>query len=113
MEKQLFFYESFVRSIVDGDTIRVDIDLGFNIWSMNSSVRLAGLDAPELRGEERPEGLKSKDWLISQIPVGTRIFIQTTKDSREKYGRYLATIYLIDGTNLNDLMIASGFAKVY
>jgi len=113
MEKQQFFYEAFVRSIYDGDTIRVDIDLGFNIWSMNSPVRLAGLDAPEVRGDERVEGLKSRDWLALQIPVGTRIFIQTTKDSREKYGRYLATIYMADGTNLNEKMLAEGLAVVY
>lgn len=113
MDKRQFFYEAFVRSITDGDTIRVDIDLGFNQWTINASVRLAGLDAPEIHGIERPEGLKSKEWLKLQLPENTRIFIQTMKDSREKYGRYLATIYLVDGTNLNEKILSEGYASVY
>jgi len=73
---------------------------------------LTGINAPEIRGEERPEGLKTRDWLRSIIPPGTKILIKTEKDSQEKYGRYLATIYF-EGTNLNEEMVSLGLAKRY
>lgn len=113
IENQLFTYRAQVVSIYDGDTIRVDIDLGFSQWSRNIPVRLAGLDAPEIRGVERIEGLLSKDWLVAQIPPGTWITIKTQKDRKEKFGRYLAKIQMPDGSILNAAMIAAKFAAVY
>jgi micrococcal nuclease len=111
LEKQ-YVYSAIVRSIYDGDTIRVDIDLGFDMWIKNASLRLSGIDAPELRGEERPEGLKTRDWLREIIPPGTEVIIKTEKDSKEKFGRYLATIYF-EGHNLNEQMVELGLAQVY
>jgi micrococcal nuclease len=81
-----YLYNAVVTSIYDGDTIRVNIDLGFNFWKMNETIRLSGIDAPELRGIERPLGLKSKEWLEKKIPIGSKIIIQTEKDKQEKYG---------------------------
>lgn len=106
------------KYVYDGDTIRADIDYGFRQWGHYQPLRLTGLDAPELRGIERVDGLVSRDWLREQLPVGTKILIQTEKDrtgndSTEKYGRYLATIWLLDGTNLNEKMIAAKMAGVY
>jgi micrococcal nuclease len=107
-----FIYNAIVASIYDGDTIRVDIDLGFGIWKMNQSLRLIGIDAPEVRGVERPLGLASKEYLIKAIPVGSSIVIETQKDRTEKYGRYLATIYLGE-RNLNKELLELGFATKY
>ena len=112
MEKN-YIYHAVVASVYDGDTLRVDIDCGFNIWLHNESVRLYGLNAPELRLEERPQGLVSRDWLREQLPVGTKILIETLKDRREKYGRYLAIIHKEDGTNVNELMVSLGYAVPY
>lgn len=113
MEYHLFTYRACVVSIYDGDTIRVNIDLGFNTWIMNVPIRLAGLDAPEVRGLERAEGLLAREWLLAMIPIGSGIFIKTDKDSREKFGRYLATIHLPDGADVNQRMINEGFAIPY
>ena len=113
MQKKEYYYEAIVKSVYDGDTIRLDIDLGFNIWVRNESVRLRGIDAPEIRGEERPLGLESRDWVRSQLPVGTKILMKTEKPFREKYGRYLATVFLQDGTNLNEMIVNLGFATKY
>lgn len=107
-----YIYRATVRSIYDGDTIRADIDLGFDIWQMNVSLRLFGIDAPEVRGVERADGLKTKDWLVKRIPPGTEIVIETIKDQREKYGRYLAIIYF-DNININEQMVNEGYADPY
>lgn len=107
-----YLYNAVVASIYDGDTIRVNIDLGFNFWKMNETVRLIGIDAPELRGIERPLGLKSKEWLMSKIPPGSKIILQTEKDKQEKYGRYLGTIW-VDGVNINKQILEENFAVPY
>lgn len=49
--------------VIDGDTVVLDIDLGFDTWLRNQTIRLYGLNTPEITGEEKPEGLKSKAWL--------------------------------------------------
>lgn len=104
-----YVYDAVVRSIYDADTIRLDIDLGCNVWLHNEPIRLMGINAPEIRGAERPEGLKSKAWLEERIQPGDKIVIQTVKDRTGKYGRYLAWIY-VDGVNINDLMVSEGYA---
>ncbi len=112
MQKPNYTYRAIVSSIYDGDTIRVSLDLGFDTWIHNESIRLAGINAPEISGIERPEGIKSRDWLREKLPVGTPITVKTYRDKKEKYGRYLADIYLED-TNLNLEMITLGLAEKY
>lgn len=107
-----YTYRAIVKSIYDGDTIRVDIDCGFNVWQTNVPVRLKGINAPEVTGVERTQGLMARGWLIMQIPIGTRIVLKTEKDAQEKYGRWLGTIFLND-VNINEQMVAEGFAKPY
>lgn len=110
---KLYFYNAVVRSVYDGDTMRADIDLGFGVWMFNKSLRLYGIDTPELRGEERPEGLLAKEFVLERVPVGSEIQILTEKDSTGKYGRYLATIFYDGGKNLNEELLESGNAIPY
>lgn len=111
---RLYFYNAVVRSVYDGDTLRADIDLGFNIWMYNQNIRLFGIDAPEISGAERPAGLVSRQFVLDRIPVGSEIKILTVKDSKEKYGRYLATVFYGPGmTNLNEELLARGAARLY
>ena len=110
--KRDYVYDATVVSVYDGDTIRVDIDLGFNLWLHNEPIRFIGINAPELKGDSRTEGLKSKEWLAAKLPPGTKILLRTEKDAREKYGRYLGTVYL-NGVNLNEELINQGLAKPY
>ena len=106
-----------VLKVVDGDTIDVDIDLGFDI-SFTSRVRLAGIDAPESRTTNKMEkalGLESKKKLGDLIASAKTIVIKTEKmNSSEKYGRILGWLYL-DGAeqSVNETLIASGYAWGY
>ena len=66
MKENLYYYRAVVVSVYDGDTCTVDIDLGLNTWVRGEKLRLYRINAPELRGPERPEGLKSRDFLREQ-----------------------------------------------
>jgi len=113
-------YEYHVKSItnvVDGDTIDVDIDLGFDI-SFSSRVRLAGIDTPESRTTDKAEkvlGLEAKEYLKKKLKDAKSIIIKTEKmDSSEKYGRILGWLYVNDDTvSVNDHMINEGYAWGY
>ena len=106
-----------VTKIVDGDTIDVDIDLGFNV-SFTQRVRLAGIDTPESRTtdlKEKALGLEVKEYLKHLLENAEDIVIQTEKpDSSEKYGRILGWVYVDGNTvSLNDMMINDGYAWGY
>jgi len=114
MDENLYHYRACVTEVYDGDTCTVNIDLGLNTWFHGEKVRLYRINTPELRGEERPRGLLARDFLRGLID-GKEILLQTIKDRREKYGRYLAEIWLSDGTgcwvNINDRMVSDGHAR--
>jgi micrococcal nuclease len=113
-------YEYFVKevkNVVDGDTIDVVIDLGFDIL-FASRVRLAGIDTPESRTTDKTEkvlGLESKDYLKKYLKDAKSVVIKTEKmNSSEKYGRILGWIYVNGDTeSLNDKMINDGYAWGY
>jgi micrococcal nuclease len=106
-----------ITGVVDGDTVDVDIDLGFNV-SYSQRVRLAGIDTPESRTKDKFEktlGLEAKEYLKSKLKDATLIVIKTEKpDSSEKYGRILGWLY-VDGdtVSINDHMIEDGYAWGY
>jgi micrococcal nuclease len=106
-----------VTNVVDGDTIDVEIDLGFDI-SFSSRVRLAGIDTPESRTTDKAEkvlGLEAKEYVKSKIKDAKDVVIKTEKmDSSEKYGRILGWLFL-DGSkvSVNEQMIADGYAWGY
>jgi micrococcal nuclease len=113
-------YEYRVKSVlavVDGDTIDVDIDLGFDI-SLTKRVRLAGIDTPESRTSDKAEkvlGLEVKELLKKKLKEAKTIVIRTQMpDSTEKYGRILGWVFL-DGAELsvNEALIAGGYAWEY
>lgn len=113
-------YEYHVKNlskVVDGDTIDVDIDLGFDI-SFSSRVRLAGIDTPESRTADKAEkalGLEAKEYLKYKLKDAKSITIKTEKmDSSEKYGRILGWIF-VDGqdVSVNQQMINDGYAWGY
>ena len=113
-------YEYYVRkveNVVDGDTIDVLIDLGFDIL-FQSRVRLAGIDTPESRTKDLKEkalGLESKEYLKKHLKDAKSVVIKTEKmDSSEKYGRILGWVYINGDTeSLNDKMINDGYAWGY
>lgn len=111
------YYVKKVTKVVDGDTIDVDIDLGFDI-SFSSRVRLAGIDTPESRTKdiyEKALGLEAKAYLKHAIDSAKTVVIKTEKiNSSEKYGRILGWVYLDgDTVSINDHMINDGYAWGY
>ena len=106
-----------VTNVVDGDTIDVEIDLGFSV-SYAQRLRLAGIDTPESRTTDKAEkvlGLEAKEYLKSKVKEAKDIVVKTEKpDSSEKYGRILGWIY-VDGSNksINEQMIEDGHAWGY
>ena len=106
-----------VTNVVDGDTIDVDIDLGFDI-SYSQRVRLAGIDTPESRTSDKVEkvlGLEAKEYLKYKLKDAKLIVIKTElPDSSEKYGRILGWVYVDGNTvSVNDQMIEDGYAWGY
>lgn len=84
-------YTAIVNRIVDGDTIVVDLDLGFHITLNNRHVRLVDANAPE---KDCPAGVESKIWLTSVLLSKTCTLIVDDKNSEDKYGRVLAKVML-------------------
>jgi len=111
------YYVREVKSVVDGDTIDVVIDLGFNVL-FEQRVRLAGIDTPESRTSDKAEkalGLEAKEYLKKQLKDAKSIVIRTEKmDSSEKYGRILGWLYINgDSESINNKMIIDGYAWGY
>jgi micrococcal nuclease len=118
--ESLFTYRCKVRSVYDGDTMRVDVDLGFgHIWHGHDgkgvSLRLLGVDTPEMRSKvaEKAKAASARDFVLSLAPVGAEILVRTQKDDTDLYGRYLATITTIDGKCVNEELLKTGHAKEF
>lgn len=111
------YYVKKVDKVVDGDTIDVTIDLGFDI-QYSSRVRLAGIDAPESRTrdlEEKAMGLEAKEYLKQRLKIADKVVIKTEKlDSTGKYGRILGWLFVDEETtSINNQMILKGYAWEY
>jgi len=107
-------YNAIVRRVVDGDTMDVTLDLGFDIL-YNNRIRLYGINTPESRTrdlEEKKLGLAAKDRVKELCPVGSSVIIKTTKEGRGKYGRILGEIFVGD-VNINQQLVAEGHAVEY
>lgn len=85
MKPELYNYDATVERVIDADTVVCNLDLGFGVWMRKVSVRVLGINAPEISGKERPEGLVAKARVVELLPPGTKV----TVCSRElgKYGR--------------------------
>ena len=107
--------------MVDGDTVDVDIDLGFGVWMHKERVRLYGIDTPESRTrdlEEKKYGLIAKEQIKSFMPVGSMQTLVTVKDKAGKFGRILGKFLIYDKTTeaqmtINDWMIREHHAVAY
>ncbi|BAW19227.1 putative Nuclease (SNase domain-containing protein) [Ralstonia phage RP31] len=108
--KETYVRNAKVNGVVDGDTVDLQVDLGCDI-SINMRCRLDGINAPE---KNTDAGKTSKAWVEKTLPVGTAVVVQTVQDKQEKYGRYLATVFLPNtAKSINDQLIEQGLAKPY
>ena len=108
-------YKAKVTKIIDGDTIRCDIDLGFDIVFSNQTIRLYGIDTPESRTrdlEEKFYGNLSKDFLNDYCPKGSYITLRKHLDKKGKFGRILGEL-IVNKVNLNEQMVENNLAVCY
>lgn len=107
----MYEYKATVTKVYDGDTITVDFDLGFGIILKKQKIRLLGINTPEVRGSEKPQGIISRDALRQRI-LGKVVTIKTSKDKKGKYGRWLGEVF-VEEENINQWLITEGYAKEY
>lgn len=110
----MFEYKCKLVRVVDGDTVDIDIDLGFGVWLRKQRIRMYGIDTPESRTrdlEEKKYGLAAKEFLKKWTGAG-ELRIKTRKDAKGKFGRILGELWTFD-TNINEIMIERHHAVRY
>jgi len=118
MSARLYHYRANVVDVYDGDTITCNIDLGMGVWLSKQKIRLWGINAPELKGETREAGIGARDHLQKLIMapgavLPAMIILETRKDRRGKYGRWLGIVWAGEKyeMDVNTVMVADGHAK--
>ena len=114
-------YKCTILRGVDGDTVDVDIDLGFGVWMRKERIRILGIDTPESRTRDKVEktyGILAKNFVKSYLPVGSSQTLQTEKDGTGKFGRILGKFLVYDArtdsqVHLGDIMIREHLAVKY
>lgn len=118
----MYEYKCKILRVVDGDTVDVDIDLGFGVWLHRERVRIAGIDTPESRTKDRVEklfGLAAKDRIKFALPIGSiQTLVCKEYDSKGKFGRIIADFKVYSHANdtwssLAQTMIDEGHAVKY
>lgn len=112
-----YCYRGLVTRVIDGDTVEIDLDFGLHL-TQRIVARLAGINARETKGAERDQGLADAEALEALVETyGPTLLVYTSKDAREKFGRYLVTLVGLDDNghrvDLNARMLADGHARPY
>ena len=115
----MYEYKANVVKIVDGDTVDVNIDLGFGVWMMDERVRIMGIDTPESRTRDKVEKLfglaaktKLKEILGKNCTLKTQI-ARDGEDMRGKFGRVLGDFVALDGRMATEILVEEGHAVAY
>ena len=116
----MFEYKVYIQRVVDGDTVDVDIDLGFGVVLKKERVRIMGIDTPESRTRDKVEktfGLASKERLKELLPIGSIQHLKTEidrsgEDKKGKFGRILGD-FIVDDKRCTDILIEEGHAVAY
>jgi micrococcal nuclease len=112
-------YDVVLLKCVDGDTVDVDIDLGFGVWLKDERVRIMGIDTPESRTSDKVEkvfGLAAKERLQQLLSEGGKLITTENKngeDMKGKFGRILGDFRSPDGRLVTDIMIEEGHCVAY
>ena len=116
----MYEYKCKVLRVVDGDTVDIDIDLGYGMWMHKERVRIMGIDTPESRTRDKVEkafGLASKARLKEMLPIGSIQHLKTEidrsgEDKRGKFGRILGD-FIIDDKRVTEVLVEEGYAVAY
>ena len=103
----MYQYQARLGRVIDGDTVVLDLDLGFYQWRLGRSYRLARINAPEM---STPEGVASRDALVAHLVGITSYSVSTAK--ADSFDRWIIDWYG-DGACINDWLVASGFAAYH
>ena len=115
----MYEYKCKIIKVVDGDTVDVDLDLGFGVWLNNERVRIMGIDTPESRTSDPIEkifGLAAKDRLISLLGTDATLDTVLNKNGENvkgKFGRILGNFRTMNGEHCADVLIREGHAVHY
>ena len=122
----MYEYKCKILRVVDGDTVDIDIDLGFGIWMAKERVRMMGIDTPESRTRDKVEkkfGLASKEYVKAYLPIGSMQVLKTEidksgEDKKGKFGRILGDFLVYDAKQdaqkkLTEIMISQGYGVAY
>lgn len=112
----MYQYRAKVNRVIDGDSVVLDIDLGFDMWMKNTHVRVYGIDTPESRTrdlDEKARGLMATDHVCSLIGIGDTVEINTFKDAGGKFGRILARIINTEGIDIGQSLLEENLAVPY
>jgi micrococcal nuclease len=115
----MYEYRCTVVKIIDGDTVDVDIDLGFGVWLKKERIRLYGIDTPESRTrdlEEKKYGLAAKKFITDMLDDDGGIVLKTHKDAEGKFGRILGELWRTTNyadKSINEYMIEKHHAVRY
>ena len=111
----MYEYNCKIDRVVDGDTVDVDIDLGFDVWMLKQRIRLYGVDTPESRTRDKVEkvfGNLAKEFVKKRLPVGSKQVLRTKLDGKGKFGRILGDI-IVDKVSMSETMIKEHHAVPY
>ena len=111
----MYTYKATVNRVIDGDSVVVDIDLGFDTWIKQQNVRIYGIDTPETRTRdplEKAHGKLAKAFVERVLPVGSQIAITTVKDG-DKFGRVLGIIRTSAGIDVASALLEEHLAVPY
>ena len=116
----MYEYKCKIRKVVDGDTVDIDIDLGFGIWLNDERVRIMGIDTPESRTSDPVEkifGLAAKERVKHLLGADSTLISKVKGDGNEemrgKFGRILGDFRLNDGDTLTSKLMSEGHAVAY
>jgi micrococcal nuclease len=107
------YYAEVIELAHDGDTIRLDVDLGYDAH-IHKNIRLENINAAELDDKNpdvKKEAFAARDYLRKLLPIGTKVVVKTEK-FRESFIRYVGFIYLQDGTDIGKSMVNAGHAVI-
>ena len=109
----MYEYKAIITKVYDGDTLTAEVDLGFKMWAKKIKLRLIDVNTPEIRSknpEEKALALKARD-RVRELCLGKEVTIST--HGKGKYGRWLATVYVMDDVDLSNFLIKEGLAEKY
>ena len=117
----MYEYRCKVKRVIDGDTVDIDIDLGFGVWLKGERVRLYGIDTPESRTSDKVEkiyGLEAKKYVQKFLDDKWLMLKTKEYDAKGKFGRILGKFKIFDGRNdrattLNEWMVENHYAVAY